>query len=178
MYIRIADLFSFQFPILRLNIERASNFDTYNVIWGNPTYPGENAQCLEYVSREEVPNNRRSKCICKETLAAHSSAVSYTSIRLRMQRIEKGAVHQIRRPYWNFAFIRLKKILITEGLAHRWRLDQETTSNTSDRESDKLRRHHYHPLICIWGQTTATLADCQSYIWNYNLGCSRLVELL
>jgi len=76
-----------------------------------------------------TPQEGTQESIKEKSLTADSSAGTNASVLLGMQGVEQSAINEI------------------GGPNHGWRGNKETTGNASNRESDKLGRHNYKPLI-------------------------------
>ena len=92
-----------------------------NIIRNNPADPSEVAQSLEDIAGEEIPAKSAHKRIAEEPLAGDTAMVSDTCVLLRVQRVEKGASDQVRRP------------------DHRGWRNEVAAGDSSDRETDLWR---------------------------------------
>ncbi len=102
---------------------------TYNIVRHNPTHPGEGAERLEEISREEIPDGGTDERIGKESFAGHAVALTHTGVRLLMQRVAERTADEV------------------GGPNHRRGLDKEPPADTADRETDELGGHNHHPLV-------------------------------
>jgi hypothetical protein len=69
-----------------------------NVLWSDPTNPGEDAERLKDIPREEIPDTGAEEGEEEKVFAADTTAFSSASVSLSMQSVEKGAVHKLIRP--------------------------------------------------------------------------------
>ena len=65
----------------------------------------------------------------EKALAAEAAALPHAFVGLGMQRVEQGALNQVRWP------------------DHGWGRDQEPSSNPPNGEPDELCGHHHEPLV-------------------------------
>ena len=65
-----------------------------DVVGCNPAYPGEVAECLEQITRDQVPNSGCRETIEEEPLTANPAKLFSTSVGLGMKRIEESGDDQ------------------------------------------------------------------------------------
>ena len=73
---------------------------TYDIVMSDPAYPGEHGERLEKVTWDEVPGSGTEETDGEKTFTAYTTAVSNTSVNLRVQRVEQSAGHQVCGPDW------------------------------------------------------------------------------
>jgi hypothetical protein len=59
-----------------------------DIVWSNPAHPGEVTECLEQITRYEIPDGGCQKDIEEESLAANTTSVTHAGVCLRMKRVE------------------------------------------------------------------------------------------
>lgn len=110
--------------LIRIIEDRNSKTETYS----DPADPREVAEGAEKIARKDVPHCRTSEGNVEESFTTETAPATNTGVLGRVKGVEERARNEIRRP------------------DHRWRLDEETPRNTSDRKPDQLGGHDNKPL--------------------------------